>query len=88
MLVHREVDEDLLRLIRRIAEQESPAHVETTVLLAGRPLIVALSSLLGVDSYLRSHERRPGVQIQASRLGGAFLRDAASLDPRLEGDGA
>jgi phage tail-like protein len=88
VLVHREVDEDRLRLIRRLAEQESPAHVETTVLRAGRPLIVALSSLLGVDSYLRRHELRPGAQVQASRLGGAFLRDAASLDPRVEGDRA
>jgi hypothetical protein len=88
VLVHREMDEDQLRLIRRLAQQESPAHVETTVLLAGRPLIVALTSLLGVDSYLRSRPPRPDALEQASRLGGAFLRDAASLDPRVEGDRA
>jgi phage tail-like protein len=88
VLVHREMDEDRLRLIRRLAQQESPAHVETTVLLAGRPLIVALTSLLGVDSYLRSRPPRPDALEQASRLGGAFLRDAASLDPRVEGDRA
>jgi phage tail-like protein len=88
VLVHREVDEDRLRLIRRLAQEESPAHVETAVLLAGRPLIVALSSLLGVDSYLRAQAPRPGAQVQSSRLGGAFLRDAASLDPRVEGDRA
>jgi phage tail-like protein len=88
VLVHREMTEDRLRLVRRLAQQESPAHVETTVLLAGRPLVVALSSLLGVDSYLRGHAPRPGVEVQVSRLGGAFLRDAASLDPRVEGDRA
>jgi phage tail-like protein len=88
VLVHREIDEDRLRLIRRLAQEESPAHVETTVLMAGRPLIVALSSLLGVDSYLRAQTPRPGAQVQSSRLGGAFLRDAASLDPRVEGDRA
>ncbi|MGH6921760.1 MAG: phage tail protein, partial [Geminicoccaceae bacterium] len=85
VLVHREIEEDRLRLIRRLVENESPAHVETTVLLAGRPLIVALSSLLGVDSYLRARAPRPGAQVQTSRLGGAFLHDAASLDPRVEG---
>jgi phage tail-like protein len=85
VLVHREIEEDRLRLIRRLARLESPAHVEVTVPLAGRPLIIALTSLLGVDSYLREHVLRPGAELQASRLGGAFLRDAASLDPRLEG---
>lgn len=88
VLVHREVEPDQLQLIRRLAQQESPAHVETTILLAGRPLIVALSSLLGVDSYLRPRAPRAGVQEQTSRLGGAFLLDAASLDPRIEGDRA
>jgi phage tail-like protein len=88
VLVHREMAEDRLRLIRRLVERESPAHVETTVLMAGRPLIVALSALLGVDSYLRARPPRPEAELQASRLGGAFLRDAASLDPRVEGDRA
>ena len=88
VLVHREIEEDRLRLIRRLVQEQSPAHVETTVLMAGRPLIVALSSLLGVDSYLRAQAPRPGAQVQSSRLGGAFLRDAASLDPRVEGDRA
>jgi hypothetical protein len=88
VLVHREMNEDRLRLTRRVVQQESPAHVETTVLVAGRPLIVALSSLLGVDSYLRARPPRPEAELQASRLGSAFLRDAASLDPRVEGDRA
>jgi hypothetical protein len=88
VLVHREIEEDRLRLIRRLVQEQSPAHVETTVLMAGRPLIVALSSLLGVDSYLRAQAPRSGAQMQSGRLGAAFLRDAASLDPRVEGDRA
>lgn len=86
VLVHRAVAAETLGLIRRTVEAEVPAHVEARVLTGTRPLLIGLSSLLAVDTYTRPRPPRAGVVLDATRLGApAFLADAASLDPRLEG---
>ena len=88
VLVHREVGEAELGLIRRTVAAEAPAHVETRVLAASRPLLVGLSALLAVDTYPRPRPPRRGVVLDETRFGApAFLKDARSLDPRLEGGG-
>jgi phage tail-like protein len=86
VIVHREVDAETLGLVRQTVASEVPAHVEARVLTASRPLLIGLSSLLAVDTYTRPRPPRAGVVLDATRLGApAFLADAASLDPRLEG---
>jgi hypothetical protein len=86
VIVHREVDAETLGLVHQTVASEVPAHVEARVLTASRPLLVGLSSLLAVDTYTRPRPPRAGVVLDATRLGApAFLADAASLDPRLEG---
>jgi phage tail-like protein len=86
VLVHRELSTETLGLVRRTVETEVPAHVEARVLAGSRPLLVGLSALLEVDTYTRPRPPRPGVVLDATRLGApAFLNDVPSLDPRLEG---
>jgi phage tail-like protein len=89
VLVHREVDDVDLGLVRRIVELEAPAHVEVRVLTARWPFMVGVGSLVGVDSYLaRTQPLRP-VRVQRSVLGtGDFVIAAAALDPRLRGGAA
>jgi phage tail-like protein len=89
VLVHQAVEPPDLGLVRRIVEQETPAHVQARVLPVSRSFMVGISSLLGVDSYLGPRPTPRPVRIDESRIG---LRDLlispASLDPRLEGAGA
>ena len=85
VLVHGDAGDDHFNLIRRVVERECPAHVEPRVLRARRPLIVGLTSLLAVNSYLRPRPPRPDVREETARFGQAFLTDTASLDPRIEG---
>ncbi len=86
VLVHREVEAQDFALIRRVVEMEAPAHVEARVAAATWPLLVGVSSLIGVDTYLGPPRRPRPVQVQRSALGmGDYLIGAAPLDPRLAG---
>jgi len=89
VLVHREVDEVDLGLIRRIVALESPAHVQVRVATASWPFMVGVASLVGVDTYLaRAVPPRP-VRVQRSVLGGGdFVLGPTTLDPRLRGEAA
>lgn len=89
VLVHREVDEVDLGLIRRIVALEAPAHVQVRVTTASWPFMVGVASLVGVDTYLaRAVPRRP-VRVQRSVLGGGdFVLGPTTLDPRLRGEAA
>jgi phage tail-like protein len=83
VLVHERHDDREMALIRSIARQESPAHVVTRVKTATGPLIVGLSSLLGVDTYFRPPPPPETVTVGGSTLGGgALLRRPVSLYPR------
>jgi phage tail-like protein len=88
ILVHQEVEPQDLGLIRRVAEVESPAHVQTRVLTASYPFIVGLASLVEVDTYLARKPRPMPVEVGRTHVGlRDFLQGSASLDPRLGGSG-
>jgi phage tail-like protein len=87
ILVHQEVEPQDFGLIRRVAELEAPAHLETRVLPASEALLVGVWSLVGIDTYLTPKPPRRAFRVARSRLGHRdFLIRTPSLDPRLEGD--
>lgn len=86
VLVHSEVTAQDLALIRRIARLEAPAHVLLRVLPATWPLLVGVSSLVGVDTFLAPPRTPRPAQVQRSVLGGGdVLQVQPLLDPRLSG---
>jgi len=86
VLVHSEVEAQDFALIRRVAQMESPAHVEVRVVAASWPLLVGIASLIGVDTYLGPPRLPRPVQVQRSLLGiSDYLIGVAALDPRLAG---
>lgn len=87
LFIHNDVDPQNLGLIRRIVDQESPAHVITTLALASSPLLVGLESLVGIDTYLRPERGKKSVRVNQSAIGlNDVIQRPASLDPRIEGD--
>jgi phage tail-like protein len=89
VLVHSEVEPQDLGLIRRIAELESPAHVQVRVLNASWPLLVGVASLVGVDTYLGPPRSPRAARVSVSALGmGDRVLQSVSLDPRLAGHAA
>jgi|UPI00068F036E phage tail-like protein len=86
VLVHREVEAQDLALIRRIAQLESPAHVEVRVAVASWPLLVGVSSLVGVDTFLGPPRLPQPARVQRSALGnGDLVIGQPVLDSRLAG---
>lgn len=84
ILVHQSVSPQSLGLIRRIAQIEAPAHVETRVVEARYAFMVGIASLVGVDSYLAPQAPPTAVRVDRTQLGGRdFLRRTPSLDFRL-----
>ena len=83
VLIHEAHGLEEQELIRRIAEREAPAHVVVRVVPASGPLIVGLTSLLGVDTYFRPPLPQETVTVGQSIVGGgALLRRPPSLYPR------
>ncbi|MCC7283151.1 MAG: hypothetical protein IT556_12255 [Acetobacteraceae bacterium] len=73
---------DLPRLAA-IAAASAPAHVETNVLEASRPLIVGAASLVGVDTFLVDAPPPRRVRVDRSRLGtGDLVMGDGRLDAR------
>ncbi|OLE51723.1 MAG: hypothetical protein AUG51_21635 [Acidobacteria bacterium 13_1_20CM_3_53_8] len=92
ILVHQDVEQQDLGLVRRVVDMETPAHVIAEVVTATDAFIVGVASLIGVDTYLnrpRSPEPvRIGMRDEASQVGVKdFLLHPPSLDPRLEAGG-
>ena len=86
VLVHQALAPQDLALIRRIARLEAPAHVLLRVLPATWPLLVGVSSLVGVDTFLAPPRVPRQVEMQRSVLGGGdVLQVQPLLDPRLSG---
>ena len=86
VLVHHTLAPQDLALIRRIARLEAPAHVLLRVLPATWPLLVGVSSLVGVDTFLAPPRLPRQVELQRSVLGGGdVLQVQPLLDPRLSG---
>ena len=89
VLVHREVSRQELGLIRRIVSLETPAHIEARVLMASAPLLVGLSSLVGVDTTIGEQAPPQPAHVERSIVGrGDYVLGKGSLDPRLEGAGS
>ncbi|HTE45670.1 MAG TPA: phage tail protein, partial [Gemmatimonadaceae bacterium] len=87
ILVHNEVTPQDLGLVRRIVALETPAHVQSQVLTARFPFMVAVASLVGVDTYLARGRTRKQVDVGVSAIGADFLVSSPSLDPRLGAGG-
>jgi len=86
VLVHQALPAQDLALIRRIARLEAPAHVLLRVLPASWPLLVGVSSLVGVDTFLAPPRQPRQAEVQRSVLGGGdVLQVQPLLDPRLSG---
>jgi len=69
-----------------VAAAAAPAHVETTVLEASRPLIVGAASLVGVDTFMLDGPPVQRVRVNRSRLGtGDLVMGEGRLDARAEG---
>lgn len=85
VLIHGEMPQVQRDLVSRVAARETPAHVEMRVIDGPGSLVLALSSLVGVETrFGRVPPRRP-LTLDAAEIGQAFLSDAPSLDPRFEG---
>ncbi len=86
VLVHQGITPKDLALVRRVVEQETPAHVAARVQTASDRFLVGLASLVDVDTFLGVKPAPGPVRVNRSQIG---LRDLvqrpASLDPRLEG---
>jgi len=86
VLVHQDVTPQDLGLIRRIADRESPAHVQVTVAAASLPFLAGLSSLIGVDTYLGPKPTPGPIRVGESRIGVRdVVQQPGSLDPAFEG---
>jgi phage tail-like protein len=76
---------DLGRL-KDVAAAAAPAHVETTMLEADRPLIVGAASLVGVDTFLLDAPPARRARVSRSRLGtGDLVMGEGRLDARADG---
>lgn len=85
VLVHGDMPQSRRDLVSRVVERETPAHVQTQILDGPGSLVLALSSLVGVETrFDRPPAKRP-LTLDAAEIGQVFLSDAPSLDPRFEG---
>ena len=73
VLVHNEIEPQDLGLVRRIVGLETPAHVQSRVVTARFPFMVAVSSLIGVDTYLARGRTRNPAEVNVSAIGADFL---------------
>jgi phage tail-like protein len=84
VLVHQEIAEHDLGLLRQVIALEAPAHVQVKVVTATERFRVAVSSLVGVDTYLAPKPKPRPVILDRSRIGVAdMIERLPSLDPRL-----
>jgi phage tail-like protein len=86
VLVHEDLEPQMLALVRRVVELETPAHVLARVVPASFRFMVGMSSLVGIDTYLGESEPPQPVRVGKSNIGERdFILRPPSLDPRLEG---
>lgn len=86
ILVHQNVSPQDLGNIERMAQREVPAHVEVRILPTSAPLLVGISSLVGVDTYLGKQPQVKPARVNISQIGrGDYITGPITLDPRLEG---
>jgi phage tail-like protein len=84
VLVHQDIATQDLGLLQQIIDLEAPAHVEVKLVTATYRFRVAVSSLVGIDSFLAPKPAPQPVTLDQSSIG---VRDTIqrlpSLDPRL-----
>lgn len=84
VLVHQEIEDHDLGLIRQIIELEAPAHVEVKLVTATYRFRVAASALIGVDTFLAASSAPGAVILDRSQIGMRdLIQRLPSLDPRL-----
>lgn len=84
VLVHQEVTEHDLGLLRQVIALEAPAHVQVKVVTATERFRVAVSALVGVDTYLAPAPATHPVVLDRTRVGVSdVIERLPSLDPRL-----
>jgi hypothetical protein len=85
VLVHEDVAEQQLGVVGKVVDIERPAHVLVRVLSASAALLIGLSSLMGIDTFLRDKPPSQPVRVDVSDIGGVdLIRHLPALDPRLE----
>jgi len=85
VFIHNQVERVDINLVRRIVENEKPAHVVATIQVATQPFMIGLASLLGVNSYLAPEPPPDPVVVNVSQVGRYNLvQHLPSLDPRWE----
>lgn len=77
VLVQADVDPSTLGLIRRVAENLSPAHVAVQVQRVSTPLIVGLAALVGIDTRLQQKPGLPLARLEVTAMG--YARVARGL---------
>ena len=77
VLVQADVDPPTLGLIRRVAENLSPAHVAVQVQRVSTPLIVGLAALVGIDTRLQQKPGLPLARLEVTAMG--YTRVARGL---------
>jgi len=85
LLVREDATAELGAVVQRMAARQVPAHVQWQILSAPAPLLVGLSALVGVDTYLVEREAPGSVTVGRSRLGGG---DRVSAGRGLAAEGA
>ena len=70
LLVREDATAALAAAVQRMAERQVPAHVQWQIISAPAPLLVGLSALVGVDTYLVEREAPGSVTVGRGRLGG------------------
>jgi len=89
VFIHNQVEPVDISLVRRIVENEKPAHVVAAIQVATQPFMIGLASLLGVNSYLAPEPPLDPVVVNVSQVGRYNLvQHLPSLDPRWENGGA
>jgi len=85
VFVHNQVENVNLNLVKAIVEEEKPAHVQASVLIATQPLMIGLASLLGVNTYLGPDPPRNTATVGVSDVGRYdVVTHMPALDPRME----
>lgn len=85
LLIHSDMASEQRDLIARVLRREVPAHVQSNMLQGPGSLVLALSSLVAVDTHLAVPPPRQELRLGDAKINQVFLSDVPALDPRFEG---
>jgi len=85
VIVHAAFDDAARSLVSRVLEREVPAHVGVQLVDGPGSLVLALSSMVGIDTRLGGEPAKQELLLGDSQIGQIFLSDLPTLDPRFEG---